>query len=153
MRLITQFYIVGQKPVPWSVPKLGANRKAEANPKLIAWRDVVRQEAKKAMTGLPVETGPVRLETTFYTKTPPGKCLGALCVQQVEWDERRGKYTKRGWNQADLTNLKKGIEDVLQGVVYGDDVQVASATEEHRYGQEDGVWVKAFAMGKQSSRR
>lgn len=157
MRLLTEFW-VGGKPVPWSMPGIELERPPGGGkprvafkgkpPALTAWEGHVADAGRIAMAGEPPYIGPdpVRVELDFYRVTPPGKRDGDHWNVAVELKESTGKPVKRGGPVADLTNLLKGAEDGLAGVVFGDDVQVCEQGNRRLYGPREGVMVRVYAL-------
>ncbi len=95
--------------------KNGANYTPGNHP-VFEWRAAVRRACREAYTGAPLE-GPVSLHIVFY--------LPRTKAQQ--WKTRPHL---RDWHskKPDFDNLMKAVADVLNGVAWRDDAQVASVT-------------------------
>jgi Holliday junction resolvase RusA-like endonuclease len=68
----------------------------------------------------------------------------------VEPSDNRTGFSKRGKPLPDLTNLVKGTEDALAGIVVGNDVQTCRIETERRYGDYDCVVVAVYALDSQA---
>lgn len=92
--------IIG-RAVPWRVPKFsrsGGVVPTKDRRAYEGWKATVAAGARVAMAGRPMYGGAVRLEWVFYMKPKP--------------------------SMPDTSNLGKGAEDGLQGVVFANDKQV-----------------------------
>jgi Holliday junction resolvase RusA-like endonuclease len=144
MRLVAQFQ-VSARCVPWSVPK-GVVRGGRLikSPALVDWQKKVEDAARVAMFAEPIVLGPVVLNIEFYRVTPYGSTPGDFWTVPVV--ERGGQYRKPGSSQPDLTNLVKGTEDAIAGVVFGNDVQVVESRTTRIYGPLDGARITVHAL-------
>jgi Holliday junction resolvase RusA-like endonuclease len=152
--LIVRFFVEGY-PVPWTPPRVfpakgekssafarqvaelagvkttGRARMTKKSAELIGWQRTVNTVARLAMAGKAPHGGPVRLELAF---------------SHVSVDL---KYHGNPWGSGgDITNLFKGTEDALQGVVFDNDRQVVDTAATKRYGDVDGVEVVAYRVLK-----
>jgi Holliday junction resolvase RusA-like endonuclease len=155
MRLYCSFAALGFVPTPWQPPHHGSgvskggkrfHFKRPANPDTERWQNFVRRSAIEHVANVPIlQSGAVRLELIFYLPTPVGGRHGELFTAPVRWNDEKGKYTKVG-QPADLTNLIKGTEDALEGVVFANDCQVRSVSAVTLCGPEPGVRVTVSVM-------
>jgi Holliday junction resolvase RusA-like endonuclease len=148
MRLVTRFEVFG-RCVPWSMPdpvitKGGKRKFVLKDPALTAWQEHVADAARVAMFAEPIVLGPVMLSIEFYRATPYGSTPGDWWSVNVE--ERGGRFVKPGRPQPDLTNLLKGTEDAIAGVVFGNDAQVCEIRTTRVYGPQDGVRITVHAL-------
>jgi Holliday junction resolvase RusA-like endonuclease len=164
MKLLVSFKAIGVPPVPWSVPNIGvANRGGKrvrfarrgkkscvalGKANLEDWQRLVATNAKEAMdaAGLSIQTGPLCVSMKFLRQTPEGRRDGELWTVPVKWDEAKEKFVKQGRSEPDVTNLFKGTEDALHGVVFGDDCQDRMISARTCYGRFDGVEVRVYAI-------
>jgi hypothetical protein len=109
--------VLGINPEPWAVgtafatrSKAGVHAGVSPNTKLVAYQNALKEELR-ARNFEPIENQTVRLT------------LQMLFVRQVDSYTVRGK-TKTG-NYADATNLGKGTEDAMQGILFPNDRQMA----------------------------
>jgi Holliday junction resolvase RusA-like endonuclease len=148
MQLVAEFEVLGQTCVPWSMPDprlvKGKFKFVAKDERLVAWQKELAASARSAMGAAAVKLGPVMLAIEFYRETPPGKSDGDWWDVRVEW--LGGRYVKRGRHEPDLTNLLKGTEDAVAGVVIGNDAQVVAIQTARLYGPQCGVRVRAFAL-------
>jgi Holliday junction resolvase RusA-like endonuclease len=144
MRLVTQFEVVGRCK-PWTVGRVSYRK----DPDLQAWQDHVAKAARVAMGSAPPVLGPVSVHITFYRQAGYGSKSGDLWAGSVVVSG--GKLVKRGLPQPDLANLFKGMEDALQGIVYGNDTQVCEHHAYKYYGMRDYVCVKVCEVNDQES--
>lgn len=116
-----EFHVAG-RPVPWSAPHTTRTGHAYKGKRLVAWQKLVKDSAAVAMRGRPPHAGPVEIELTFHmAPSRNGSC-------------------------GDLSNLVKGTEDALQGVVIVNDRQVCKATMRRRKSAIDGARVKVTSI-------
>lgn len=163
MKKVVVVRCLGFDPCPWSVPNVGtstardgrrfrfARRDKKSKPALGVlnlhdWQDAIREAAGKAMGERPVLSGPARLHYDFYKCTPKGGKHGQPWVCGVKWNVEKGAWSKVGRSEPDLTNLTKGAEDALQGVVLADDCLVTMASQSKWYGPSPGVIISVYAI-------
>jgi Holliday junction resolvase RusA-like endonuclease len=144
MKLLADFEVFGMTPVPWSPPTVIRRGRPFPDKRMSAWQDYVHLVSQHH-PGRP-SLGPIALDITFLRRTPPGKRHGEVWSQPVVFNPDLGKFTKRGENTPDLTNLLKGFEDGMRNVFYEDDVQVSSSTIRRLYGRRDGVLVRVYEI-------
>ena len=139
MRQIIQLGIQDRKPVPWSPPSV-FRRGTKKNPKLVIWQSVVAKYAQAAMSqnNQTIYTGgPVHFCVRFFYKCNKSALPGDP-VWLAKDDGRSGI--------ADVSNLVKGLEDALQGVVFDNDCQVCSFEASRRYAMIEGFSLRVFAV-------
>jgi len=129
-------------PVPWSVPVIYRYGGCRPNPRLAAWQAAVAGAARLAWGPLEPTSDPVSLKLTFFLPRTNESDSGVV-VPILKLNRLTGKITKRGLAQADLTNLAKGTEDALEGIVFVNDILVRHKEEIAYYGDADeiGVWI------------
>jgi Holliday junction resolvase RusA-like endonuclease len=139
----TEFLVAGFPPVPWTVPNVGTgysktgkrfrfttrSKKTKTSESgrmtlsLKDWQKAAALRAKAAMQGRTPTVEQVRFEVIFLYKAPKKSLIGTIPPTPVEWiDGVCVKHT----TAPDLTNLVKGLEDALEGIVYANDVLVRS---------------------------
>jgi Holliday junction resolvase RusA-like endonuclease len=109
-------------PIPWKAPFVG--KRGSFNPQynnIQILREIVRTQYQ----GEPLE-GPLRVNLIFYMPIP--KSISKKKQQLMEI----GKIFPTG--RPDRTNLAKLYEDLLNGIVIGDDSQIVCGTIDKRYG-------------------
>jgi Endodeoxyribonuclease RusA len=100
-----RWYVINVNPEPWAIGTVSHNR-ISPNPLLVTYQKAVREELEgEAM--LPKEMR----KLTFYFFRKIEKYLDAA-------DHVRTR------NAADATNLQKGLEDALQGILFENDREV-----------------------------
>lgn len=109
----SRHYILRINPEPWAIGDVTAGRKdgrisgrISPNPNLVAFQNAVREELQ-GVTKLNISD----YSLTFFFWRQQARYLDAA-------DRRRQR------NQADATNLQKGLEDALQGVLFDNDRDV-----------------------------
>lgn len=116
-------FMVEAHPVPWKVSRRGTKP-----PHLVEWQKRVNDEARVAWGfNTPAHEGPVGLSMWFYL-TDPGENESHL---------------------PDLTNLEKGVEDALQGVVIRNDRKVVGKHGERLFlprGRPERAYVQVWAF-------
>ena len=130
---VIEFSVSGQ-PVQWAVHQRQDNNprspRFEKKQRLVVYQDSVRIAARAAMRGLPPHDGLVHLDVWFYLGIPVS--AGKTQAARARWVTKHrligGKFNP------DRTNLLKGFEDALNGIVFLDDVLVVN-----------GATVKEFA--------
>ena len=128
--------------VPWSAPEVVERRTkagrrvrgAKKNPHLEAFQAEVALRAEVAMGGKPPTGGPVELILWLWRRAPRGRKPGDW------WDKR-----------PEASNLLKGIEDALSGVVYADDRQVVMQRTVKKYGTADGCRIVVCSLAPGAS--
>lgn len=144
--LICSFEVPG-KLVPWSVPTVvgrSGRRGAIKEPRLVAFQADVAYRARLAMAGRKPAEGPVELLLWLWRRADPAK------------GERPGDWWWEATARAgspDRTNLAKGIEDALQGVVFANDNQVVRGDAVKRLAEADGCKVVAYALADPAALR
>ncbi len=155
MRLIAEIKLFGEKAVAWSAPRTIQARKRWVNLKdknLIAWQDSLRA-AHREQHGQEPFCGAVMTTMTFHRQTD----------DKTLWGKRWWFPTsKRG--HPDVTNLEKAAEDAITtfrqykgklpnrvlvleipGIIENDS-QVCDKFGRKRWGPEDGVEIKVYAI-------
>jgi hypothetical protein len=100
-----RWYLIHLNPEPWAIGTAHA-KGISPNPGLVSYQHAVKGELEgEAM--LP----PAMRRLTFYFRRKVDKYLDAA-------DHRRSR------NAADATNLQKGLEDALQGVLFENDREI-----------------------------
>jgi Holliday junction resolvase RusA-like endonuclease len=135
---------LGMDPAPWRAPTIARNGGRFKDKKLLAWQEFVRTCAQVACRGLGQILTPIALKATFYRRPPEGRRPGEPWDADIQYNAELGKFTRRGRPIPDVTNLLKGLEDTLQGVVFADDAQVVQSEARRLYGPEDGAVVEVF---------
>lgn len=166
MRKLLAFKAMGLAVVPWSVPDIGVataaggrrvrfarrgkkSRLAEGKASLEDWQRFVADAGREALGDSGVYAGPIKLHIDFYARTPKGRRHGELWAVDVRWDESKGAWSKRtvkGGNDPDLTNMFKGTEDAIAGVLFANDVQCRITSAAAWFGPADGVTVTIYAI-------
>lgn len=165
MKKVVQFEAMGIEPVPWSVPEIGVTNRggkrvrfttrskksnlAGGKASLEDWQRYIAASAKQAMEKTPRLTGTIKLHFEFYVRPPAGKEESGTWEAPLRWNEDKGQYTKtqpRGKPEADLTNLIKGTEDALEGIVFENDVQTRAISAGMFYGPTDGVKITVYRI-------
>lgn len=100
-----KYYVMHLNPEPWAVGAVSGKR-ISPNPNLVAYQNAVR-EALEGVKKLP--EGQYKL--TFY-----------FWRQMAKYIDAADRVRQR--NQADATNMQKGLEDALQGVLFNNDRDV-----------------------------
>jgi Holliday junction resolvase RusA-like endonuclease len=114
-------FAVESRPVPWSVPFVTRSGASIKDKRLVGWQHAVKKAARDAMAGKHPYPGPVRLEVWFYLT------------------EARNKSVP------DTSNLTKGSEDALQGLVIVNDRQVCEVHASREIGDRDGAEIKVYS--------
>lgn len=99
------WYLLWLNPEPWAVGAVSGKR-ISPNPNLVAFQQAVR-EAMKNTPKLPPEF--CKIEFYFWR-------------QQAKYLDVNDRVRQR--NQADATNMQKGLEDALQGILFDNDRDV-----------------------------
>ena len=107
-----QWFVLDVNPYPWKVPPISVGRKGgKVFPKV--GRDeglfVYKESIKAALA---------REETTFVT--------GPIALYMWFWRNMPTVQGKKLRHEADTTNIQKATEDALQGILFGNDADVAS---------------------------
>ena len=111
------------RPAPWSVPP----KIRRKNPKLTAWQQIIRQAASRASLLDGLYPGPVALRCEFHISP---------------------RYASSDKGMPDLTNLIKGCEDALNGVLIVDDGQVIETSGAKVVGADNFVRVELYAAAR-----
>lgn len=104
-----RYYILHLNPEQWAVGSVNRTAKGASispNPNLVAFQNAVRE----AMEGVKMLPGD-HYKLTFY-----------FWRQQARYIDMEDHIRQR--NQADATNLQKGLEDALQGILFANDRDV-----------------------------
>lgn len=117
------------RPVPWSVPRTFRYGGSKKNPKLIEWQAKVAEAARAVWGPHEAVTSPIGLTMVFGIETSDESLEGQLAVPWMELNELTDKHTKRGKPRADLTNLGKGTEDGIEGIIVVNDLLVVHKEE------------------------
>lgn len=123
-------------PYPWRTPRWSPHGHTYKHKELARWQRKVREVA--LAVGHPPTDQPVELVMVFMFDRPAShlkKCGGL----------RKGKsWAPISRRCGDLTNLFKGVEDALSGILFVDDCQVVSSHSQAKYageGEQAGCWV------------
>lgn len=100
-----KYFVLHVNPEPWAVGEI-SGRRLSPNPNLVAFQHAVK-EALEDVTPLPDDFR----KLVFY-----------FWRQQARYLDVNDRIRQR--NQADATNMQKGLEDALQGVLFGNDREV-----------------------------
>lgn len=147
-------FTVDGDPVPWSVPDVAVGvakggrryRRVKKDPRLEEWQGVVAEAARDAWGPWENTKAAVALLLHFILFTDDTSVHGQYALPAQEWNESLQKDTIRGKRIADLTNLTKGVEDAMQGVIYKDDTQIRQKTESCVWGPTAGVVVSVLVL-------
>lgn len=137
------------QPVPWSSPQLymkttkaGKRYKSAArNPEMERWQAYVKIHAEEAMAGRPPALGPLFASITFFRRTDNPELSGKVWFNGVEWSESKDAYVKKGETVPDVDNLAKSTLDAMQGIAFGNDVQVCALCVSRLYAAHDGAKI------------
>lgn len=123
------FTVPGQ-PVPWGVHT--RYDRSESKARLKTFQEMVQVVARLAMQGLPPHNGLVHLDVWFYLGIPA--VAGKTQAARAKWVTKHrligGKFNP------DRTNLLKGFEDALNGIVFLDDVLVVNGSAVKEFADE-----------------
>jgi Holliday junction resolvase RusA-like endonuclease len=108
----------------------------DANPKAKSWKQEIASAAAKAMEGVALFVGPVRLQVCFIMPRPQGHFGSGKNAGKVKPKAPRFHTVK-----PDVTKLVRGLEDALTGIVWRDDSQVAETSQSKVYGEQARVDV------------
>lgn len=138
MKLL-EFTIPG-RPQAWQ--RAGRNNRTGVTftPKETArYENLVKHMAAQAMGPHPPLEGPLRLEVLIDLEPPRS------------WSEKRKREAVSGEIRAtkkpDLSNLAKGIEDAMNGIVYRDDSQIVELVVTKDYADKPQVTVTVLNAG------
>ena len=161
MRLLATVTLFGEKVVPWSAPKSFQGGKPggkrhwvhQKDKRLKDWQDRLRV-AHREQYGQEPFCGPVMLAMTFHKGTKDKSLWG-----------KRWWSPKAVVGHPDITNLTKGAEDAITtwrqwkgklpnrvlvqeipGVIENDSQTCDMAGLRKRYGPEDGIEIKVYAL-------
>lgn len=104
-----KYYVLHINPEPWAVGSVSRGAKGariSPNPNLVAFQNAVREALDGAK-----KLGFTRIKITFY-----------LWRQMAKYIDAADRVRQR--NQADATNMQKGLEDALQGILMDNDRDV-----------------------------
>lgn len=108
------WYYIPVSPEPWAIGPLGVARKAGKlipyvgrNTQLASYQEAIKEEIGEQ----PFLEGKVVLEFYFWR-------------QRAEYQTHQARSHRK--HEADLTNLQKGTEDALQGVLFKNDKDVSN---------------------------
>lgn len=146
MRILADFAVLGLPPVPWKAPTVTRSGHSFPDRNLVAWKEYVREVAEDHRPEGPLYCGPTMIDLTFLRRTPPGHLDGQPWCPPVEWNPAKEAYTKRGGPTPDTTNLVKGTEDALEGIIFANDVQSSITIARRAYGPRQGVQVRVYAI-------
>lgn len=100
-----KWFTLWLNPEPWAVGSVSGNR-ISPNPNLVAFQSAVRE----ALEGTPKLPPDMRsLEFYFWR-------------QQAKYIDAADRVRQR--NAADATNMQKGLEDALQGILFDNDREI-----------------------------
>jgi len=102
--------------------------------KTVAYEGLIALAAQTAMSGSPQYAGPVSLTVTATFPIPSS------------WSKRRQADALWHTGKPDGDNILKAVGDGLNGVVWKDDSQVASARIIKRYGAIPGLTVEVAPL-------
>jgi Holliday junction resolvase RusA-like endonuclease len=136
------FLILEVNPEPWAIGDVGIHRKGGKigahvgqNVQLHAYqeavREAVREEAQFQLQGRVSDfplSNEIRLE--FF-----------LWRQQADYETTSGRRARK--HRVDATNMQKGLEDALQGILYENDTQVVDV---HTVIMEQGFDVRPLIV-------
>lgn len=112
---------IPHRAVPWKVPRTNRYGGAVKDKSLKTWQKTVALYARVAMGNQEPYAGPVRIRFVFELRRRPGA-------------------------PPDLTNLIKGTEDPLQGIVIANDRQVCGHINPERIiGEINHTFIECFA--------
>lgn len=156
MKILLQFSIAGVPPVPWSPPQVfmkarkGGDKYKSAlrNPDLAFWQGYVRSVAEDEMraAGRAPSLAPLAARLVFLRRTTEDDLLGKWWCPKVAWrdgkGDKPGAYVKTGEAVPDGDNLAKATLDAMEGVAFGNDVQVCHLRVARLYAPYDGCTVE-----------
>ena len=117
---------------------------ADDNPKSKDWKCDVRNQARLAYPGAPVD-GPLKLLLVFTLPRPKnhfrsGKNANALRESAPMFPATR----------PDTTKLIRAVEDALTGILWKDDAQITAQVALKRYGTPIGVRIELSPDNKET---
>jgi Holliday junction resolvase RusA-like endonuclease len=132
MTMIVTFTVFGE-PVPKARPRFTRQGRAYTPTKTRDYEKVVADAARQAMGSSEALETPVSLfiHVTFAVPQSYSKKRREACLNGFE------RHTKK----PDCTNLAKGIEDAMNGIVYRDDSQITSLHVTKVWGTESLVQI------------
>lgn len=98
--------------------------------KTVAYEGLIAFAAQEAMDGEPLMEGPLSVDVTAVFPIP------------ASWSKKRAAAADWHTGRPDGDNLLKAVGDGLNGIVWKDDSQVASARIVKRYGPIPGLTVE-----------
>lgn len=104
-----KYFILHVNPEPWaigSVSRSSHGARISPNPNLVAFQAAV----KEALEDVPMLPESYRRMTFYFWR------------QQAKYLDTNDKIRQR--NQADATNMQKGLEDALQGILFKNDREI-----------------------------
>ena len=130
-------------PVPQGRPRFNSiTKKTYYDDKTTAYRDLVKRCAIKAQNGRDSLTGALAMIVDCTFPVP------------VSWPKKRKEKALSGkWHilRPDASNILKGIEDSLNGIVYDDDSQIVVSMCFKKYGAEPEAKVTVFELSEENS--
>lgn len=126
-------FTVPGMPVAKGRPRLstrGGFARAYTPQKTVAYEGLIALAAQTAMLGSPQYDGPISLNVTAVFPVPES------------WSKKRRQEAQWHTSKPDGDNLLKAVGDGLNGVVWKDDSQVASARIIKVYGETPGLTVE-----------
>lgn len=98
------------------------------------YENLVRLSASAAMAGRAPFAGPVEMDLVIVTVPP------------ASWSKKKRAAALAGevrpTSKPDCSNVLKGIEDAMNGIVFGDDKQVTDVRVRKRYGERAQAMVR-----------
>lgn len=128
------FYVPGQA-VPWA--RAGGHGKTRFTPKKQgSFMGVLKLYAQRAMAGAMPLDGPLAMQ------------VQAVYAWPASWSRKRREAPAMAWktSRPDADNLYKIVADALNGVVYGDDAQIARVAISKTYGAHPGLHVSVTPL-------
>jgi len=119
-----EFFVRG-KPVVWRPARILRNGHKYTQSHVKIWQRMIARQARLAMAGRAILTGPVVLHLSF-----------------VKRHTKRNKKERWWIGSEDLTNLVKNAEDALNGIVYDDDRYVIGCSHIKIRGDVAGVLIR-----------
>jgi hypothetical protein len=99
----------------------------------------------------PPSSARLRVDLVFYRQTDDPELVGSEWFNGVAWSEKKETYVKTGETVPDVDNLAKGVLDAMQGVVFGNDVQVCVLETSRLFWGYDGVSVRVHELRRDGS--
>jgi Holliday junction resolvase RusA-like endonuclease len=117
---------------------VGGQARSYTPAKTVAYEGLVAHAGAGAMGDKPLLEGALSLKVTALFQLPKAasKARKALAAECRDWHTAR----------PDGDNVLKAIGDGLNGIVWRDDSQIASATITKRYAEKPGVMIEVTAL-------